>query len=226
MPAARQREESMAEQAKARPASGRPVRTLAVAGGVVVLVALMALDTTVVVIGSEEAAQSQGFDPETYGEEQFPAIRESVTERAVAAPELAEAVQADQSAAGEEYGVGEGFGPVVPVTFTGTAQEGSSGIYTVAVEGVPEEIEIRVQTGPAINGTELRDATGEIAFGQFTNQIEYQDAGAAINDAMKAEVLDGIDTGSLEGKEVTVTGVFKLINPSNWLVTPVEMSVQ
>ncbi len=83
-----------------------------------------------------------------------------------------------------------------------------------------------MQTGPAINGTDLRDATGDIEFGQFTNQIEYQNAGAAINDEMKEQVLSGIDTGDLSGETVDVTGVFKLINPNNWLVTPVSLSVQ
>jgi predicted lipoprotein len=216
----------MAEQANARPAPGRPVKALVTAAGLVVLVGLMAVDTTVVEIGSEEAAGPAGFDPESYGQEQFPTIRDSVTARAVEASQLAGEVLADQTAAAEKYGVGEGFGPVLPVTFTGTAGEGKSGIYPVRVEGVPEEIEIRLQTGPAINGTDLRDATGEIRFGQFTNQIEYQNAGAAINDAMKAEVLAGIDTGTLAGRRVTATGVFKLINPKNWLVTPVQMSVE
>jgi predicted lipoprotein len=83
-----------------------------------------------------------------------------------------------------------------------------------------------MQTGPAINGTDLRDATGEIKFGDFKNQIEYQNAGAAINNAMKQEVLAGIDTASLPGETVTVTGAFTLVNPKNWLVTPVEISVQ
>ena len=83
-----------------------------------------------------------------------------------------------------------------------------------------------MQTGPAINGTDLRDATGEIKFGDFKNQIEYQNAGAAINNAMKAAVLAGIDTASLAGKTVTVTGAFTLVNPKNWLVTPVEITVQ
>ncbi|MEO2037276.1 MAG: DUF2291 family protein, partial [Martelella sp.] len=81
-------------------------------------------------------------------------------------------------------------------------------------------------TGPAINGTDLRDATGTIAFGQFKNQIEYQDAGSALNNEMKKDVLAGIDTANLSGKTISVTGVFKLINPKNWLVTPVEMSIE
>lgn len=190
-----------------------------------VVIAAMAWDTTVVEIG-HEAELAGGFSAETYGGEHFPAIQASVEERAVEAGELAPAVLEDSSAAGQQYGVGGGFGPVVPVTFTGEFGEARSGVYPVTVDGVPNEVTLRVQTGPAINGTDLRDATGDITFGEFTNQIEYQNAGASINDAMKAAVLADIDTANLSGKTVTVTGVFKLINPKNWLVTPVRMDVQ
>ena len=104
--------------------------------------------------------------------------------------------------------------------------EGASGIYELKVDEVPEGLLIRMQTGPAINGTELRDATGEYPFGDFENQIAYQDSAAALNNAMKEEVLSGIDAGSLEGKTVTVTGAFTLVNPEAWLITPVELKVQ
>ena len=57
---------------------------------------------------------------------------------------------------------------------------------TSTADLTPGETKIRVQTGPAINGTDLRDATGEIRLGDFKNQVECQHAGAAINDAMKA----------------------------------------
>ena len=91
---------------------------------------------------------------------------------------------------------------------------------------MPPEIKIRVQTGPAINGTDLRDATGEIEFGHFTNQIEYQNAGAAINNEMKKQVLASVDTSTLKDKTISVVGAFTLVNPKNWLVTPVELKVQ
>ena len=71
-----------------------------------------------------------------------------------------------------------------------------------------------------------RDATGEIQFGAFKNQIEYQNAGAGINNAMKKEVLAAIDPSALTGKTVSVVGAFTLVNPKNWLVTPVELKVQ
>ena len=184
----------------------------------------MALDTTVVTIGSDEDTRVAGFSPDAYGAEQFPRIREDITTRAVDAATLAAALAEDKAAAAAQYGTG-GAMPVLPVRLSGTVGEGKAGIYDVAVEGV-EDVRIRVQTGPAINGTDLRDAPGDIAFGEFKNQIEYQDAGAGINRAMKAEVLEGLDTSDLSGRQMTVTGAFKLINPKMWLITPVEVSVQ
>ncbi|MGM8930603.1 DUF2291 family protein [Salinicola halophyticus] len=216
----------MSAAVASRPAAPNKLKGRLIIGAcVVVVLAVMAWDTKVVEIGSEAALEG-GFSADTYGGEHFPDIQASVEERAVEASELASAVLDDSTAAGQKYGVGEGFGPVVPVTFTGTFGEARSGIYPVSVDGVSDDITIRVQTGPAINGTDLRDATGEISFGEFTNQIEYQNAGASINDAMKKAVLADVDTANLEGKSVSVTGVFKLINPKNWLVTPVSLEVE
>ncbi|MDQ1130047.1 DUF2291 family protein [Microbacterium sp. SORGH_AS_0888] len=124
------------------------------------------------------------------------------------------------------YAVTSSGGPVYSVTFTGVVGTGNAGIYDVAVEGVPSTLRIRVQTGPAINGTDLRDATGDIAFGQFKNQIDYQNAAAALNDQVKSTVLASVDTAALTGKTVTVTGAFTLVNPTAWLVTPVSLEVR
>ncbi|RIX97744.1 DUF2291 domain-containing protein [Aureimonas flava] len=193
---------------------------------VVALVAAMAYDTRIVTIGSEHDIQAEAFSPATFGAKAFPEIRASVEQRAVDASQLAGELAADKAAATEKHGVSGGTGPVFPVTFTGTVGEGRSGIYKIDVPGMPAETTVRVQTGPAVNGTDLRDATGEISFGQFKNQIEYQNAGAAINDEVKKEVLAGIDNTALTGKTVFVTGVFRLVNPKSWLVTPVGISVQ
>ncbi len=117
-------------------------------------------------------------------------MKASVEQRAVDAVEVGNALVADKAAAGKKYGVGD-VNPVVPVRFTGTVQQRKSNYNIVKVEGMPEGVAIRVQTGPAINGTDLRDATGEIQFGQFKNQIEYQNAGSALNNEMKKQVLAG-----------------------------------
>ena len=211
-----------ASEISIKPRIGR--RGLILGAVALCVVAAMALDTTVVTIGSDEDTRVAGFSPDAYGAEQFPRIREDITTRAVDAATLAAALAEDEAAAAAQYGTG-GAMPVLPVRLSGIVGEGKGGIYDVAVEGV-EDVRIRVQTGPAINGTDLRDAPGDIAFGEFKNQIEYQDAGAGINRAMKAEVLEGLDTSELTGKQMTVTGAFKLINPKMWLITPVEVSVQ
>lgn len=209
-----------------RAARLRRARALVLAAAAVAVLVAMALDTEVVGIGSSEDARTAAFSPETYGKTEFPNVQADVEARAVDASVLAKALAEDKAAASKQYGVAAGVGPVLPVKFTGTVGEGKSGIYKIAVEGLPEGLSVRVQTGPAINGTDLRDATGKILFGQFKNQIEYQNAGAALNNAMKEAVLGPVDTAALTGRTVEVTGVFKLINPKNWLVTPVRLAVK
>ncbi|MER8444916.1 DUF2291 domain-containing protein [Mesorhizobium sp. M1066] len=216
--------------AKAATASTRPVSTnlrRALAGAaIVVLLGAMALDTKVVRIGSAGDVRSAVFSAADYGKSEFPKVQADVEARAADAVTVATAIAKDRATAEKEYGVPAGVGPVISVKFTGVVGEGKSGIYKVAVEGLPDTLMIRVQTGPAINGTELRDATGKITFGQFTNQIEYQDAGSALNNEMKKEVLAKVDASTLTGKTISVVGAFKLVNPKSWLVTPVRLDVK
>lgn len=185
-----------------------------------------ALDTRVVRIGSDQDQRAVAFSAEAWGQKNFPTLKAAIEAAAVDAPTLAAAIRADKAAAGEQYGQTGSVGPIFPVKFSGVVGELRSGLATVAVPGLPEGLVVRVQTGPAINGTEVRDATGTISFGQFTNQIEYQDAGAALNDQIKSQVLGSLDREKLVGKKVEVVGVFQLINPAGWMVTPVRMGVQ
>ncbi|RFZ87504.1 DUF2291 domain-containing protein [Shinella sp. WSJ-2] len=210
------------------PKSSQPARSYRWIGiaAAVVLVGAMAFDTKIVQIGSEADVQVQKFSPEAFGTEQFPLIKQSVETRAADAAELAQAIAADKKAASDKYGVKTSTGPVFPVKFTGVIGERKANYNLIAVEGLPTELTVRVQTGPALNGTDLRDATGQIEFGQFKNQIEYQDAGSAINNEVKKVVLGGIDPAALSGKTVSVIGVFKLVNPKSWIVTPVRFDVQ
>lgn len=205
--------------------SGSGLRKFVLPAVVVAVVVAMALDTKVVRIGSEEDVRAQVFSPEAFGKKEFPKIQELIEKAAVDAKQLAEAIVADKAAAGEKYGKPGSVGPIFPVKFSGVVGEGSSGVFKVKVTDLPEGIGVRVQTGPAINGTEVRDATGTISFGAFTNQIEYQDAGAALNDQIKAQVLAKLDREKLPGKTIEVVGVFQLINPANWMVTPVRLKV-
>ena len=205
----------------------RPGVRLAVsAAASLVLLVAMAVSTKVVRIGSAASTVPGAFSAATYGAAEFPKVQSAVEAKAVDASVLAAAIAKDKDAAASQYGVAAGVGPEIPVKFNGVVGKGDSGVYEVAVEGIPSTVSIHVQTGPAIMGTDLRDGTGTISFGQFTNQIEYQNAGSALNKEMKKQVLSKVDTGNLTGKTVSVVGVFQLTDPANWLVTPVEMEVK
>lgn len=190
------------------------------------LVVAMALDTKVVRIGSSDDVRLQAFDPDVYGAEQFPRIQAFVDGKAVDAATFGAELAADKDEAAKKYGTPATTGSIIPIRITGVAGDVRAGVYNLAVEGLPEGTNVRVQTGPAINGTDLRDVPGDIAIGQFRNQIEYQNAGSGINRAMSAAVLQGISGTDLKGKTLEVTGVFRLVNPKNWLITPVKIAVR
>ena len=218
-----------ATHARAKPR----VRRIVVSAAILALVAAMAFDTKVVKIGSAADIAPNTFSPAAFGTAEFPKVKAAIEARAVDAVTLAAAVAKDKEAAGKEYGlepsksgVATSNGPVISVKFTGVVGKGDSGVYAVAVEGVPSTLIISMQTGPAIYGTDLRDSTGMISFGQFVNQIDYQNAGSALNKETKKQVLSKVDTAKLTGKTVSVVGAFKLLNPDSWLVTPVKLDVQ
>jgi predicted lipoprotein len=207
------------------PAAPKHVLMLAAALGVCVVGAI-ALDTTVIRIGAENDVRQQAFAPDAYGDAEFPRIQAVVEEKAVDGVTIAPEVLADKAAAGQKYGTPSSTGAIMLVRVTGVVGEGKSGVYTLAIDGMPPEIRVRVQTGPAINGTDLRDSPGDIEFGSFKNQIEYQDVGSGINRAMKKVVLDSIDVASLPGKTIEVAGAFRLVNPKNWMITPVRITLK
>lgn len=206
--------------------SKSPLRMLVLPVAIVLVLIAMALDTTVIHIGSEEDVRAAEFSAEAFGEAEFPRIQSAIETDAVDAVTLLAAIEQDRDAATERYGEAGSLGPVFPVYFSGVVGEGRSGVFPVSVEGIPEDLLIRVQFGPAINGTEVRDATGTIAFGDFTNQIEYQDAGSALNNQVKELVFADLDRDSLTGKTVSIVGVFRLVNPASWFVTPVRLELE
>jgi len=198
-----------------------------IGAGVVVafVIGLMAYDTTLVRIGSQSDIRQQAFSPQAFAEAEFPKLRAFIEQHAAPATEIVAALAQDKQAAARQYGVGD-VNPVIAVAFGGVVEERRSNYHRIKVEGLVEDIVIRVQTGPAINGTDLRDATGTIGFAQFKNQIEYQDAGSALNNEVKNQVLQHLDRDTLLGKTVSVVGVFRLVNAKNWLVTPIKVDVQ
>lgn len=191
----------------------------------VVLVAFIGFGSKFIPNNDSRVAGVVAFDPAKFGADNFGAVQSAVEAKAVDAVTVGDAVATDAAAATTKYAQPSSGGPVYSVTFTGVAGAGQSGVYPITVSGLNSSVLVRIQTGPAINGTELRDATNKFPFGDFTNQIAYQNAAAALNNELKTQVLAPFASKNLEGKTVTVTGAFTLINPKAWLVTPVKLEV-
>ncbi|GAB2510265.1 DUF2291 family protein [Paramicrobacterium agarici] len=196
---------------------------------VITVVAMGTIGTTYLTPDEAAEASSSGNDPKVFAEENYESlIVAGITENAVELPKVAQALADDPAAAAEEYGVGDGPSPTYSVSFTGVVSEydAEAGNLLVDVEGMPDESQAAIQTGnPGIIGTALRDATGEVSFSMFTNQLDYQEVGAVFNQMMKESVLDPIDVESLVGKTVTVTGATAPLNPQLIVVTPVSLEV-
>lgn len=188
------------------------------------LVAVMAIDTKVVKLGTVTTGPGGSFSAADFGAAEFPKVQAEIVRRAIDAAVVAAAMAKEPAAATKRYGVEASGGSEMAVSFTGVVGAEDSGVYDMAVPGVTQVI--RVQTGPAIMGTDLRDAPGFIGFGQFKNQIEYQNAAAALNREMKKQVLSTIDTSQLTGKTISVVGAFQMTNPGVWMVTPVKLDVR
>lgn len=201
-------------------------KPLIIVAAVIVAVGLLGLGTKVVPEADLAAVVGGDKDPQTFVDTNYDkVIVPGITERAVDLAEVAQAIAADQAKAETEFAEGQGPTATYSVSFTGTAGQldAGTGYLPVTVEGMPDGVGVSIQTGPALLGTALRDATGKAGFSQFTNQLDFQAAGDLMNQKMKAQMLDKLDIPALSGKKITVVGAFQVVNPKLFLVMPISI---
>ncbi len=84
----------------------------------------------------------------------------------------------------------------------------------------------RVQIGPAMRGTALRDSLDFIQFNDFTNQIDFAQFGKAFNAYADKAVLSKLPREALEGQTAKVLGAYTLESGQDLpLVTPAEAEI-
>lgn len=151
-----------------------------------------------------------------------------ITANAVDLSTLLADLSTDAAAAEKKYGHDAGAGSQFsfPITTTAVAGKVENGLLPLTLATPPAKFTVFMQIGPAINGTALRDVTGKIAFGQFQNQIDYQDAALALNAEAKSLVLDKLDPTTLDGKKLTIVGAFQAsVNPGFVAIVPTKVTV-
>jgi predicted lipoprotein len=219
--------------ARTRSAQGRSSRVqpkkLIIPVALLVLLVLMVANTKFFFGDQASQAAPGTFSPVSFAQEKYESeIAPDIEDRATDVVTVANAIKADSAAAAKEYGVVSGTSAAVySVKFTGTAAKpDANGLMQVAVPDLPADTKVFVQTGPAVNGTAIRDATGKVDFSQFKNQIDYQNVGSELNNQVKERVLSNLDKATIEGKQVEVVGAFQLVSPTSFVVTPVKMDVR
>ena len=207
-----------------------------VIGGVVALAVLAAIAaTTTTVSASDPAAKAaaQGgstFDAKEYATKHYdsevvPTIQKNAQELSALLPQIID----DPQAAGEKFGHRAGVSSpyAYAVKGEGVAGKVDGTLLPLKIDGVPDDVTVMLQIGPAINGTALRDATGLVDFNDFLNQIEYANAATELNNKVKSDVLADFDAKGAEGKTVRFVGAFAYgSNPAVLQVTPVELEAK
>ena len=155
----------------------------------------------------------------------------TVDQQAVDATTLQPALASDQAAASKQYGSQAGTGSPYAFLVRGTGtvtkvdEDSPSHPLTVQVDGLKGDgSTVQVVTGPVIAGTALRDAVKFIKFSDFTNQLDYADAGTSLNTQVKADVLASVDPKALVGKKVDFAGAFSLVAPGAVLIVPTHLA--
>ncbi|MCO4318113.1 DUF2291 family protein [Phyllobacterium sp. 21LDTY02-6] len=183
----------------------------------------------------EEAAAtaSGGFDPARQVAELWDAKAVPfLNQRAGNFTEVAALAGSDPDAAGAKYGHKEEQGSA-PWTFAakvaGTivkAETRSRASYLDTDVDGDGKADVRIQIGPVIRGTALRDSLDFVNFNAFKNQIQWAEFGKAFNSHVNSATLEKLPRDKIEGKKVEAVGAYPLPAKGQLpLLTPATISV-
>jgi predicted lipoprotein len=219
--------------------SSRLLRVVAASAVVVVLVVLWFAGLIATVKPIEKArsvaAIAQGgtaFDKVKYVDSIWQSrVLPAVETTSTSIDKLIPALEKDPESAVKEFGNNVGGAYNFLIYFTGTVSSvdtsSMTGTVTVNADYENGHLPVKVQIGPIILGTALRDALKFISFEQFLNQIQYGGVSDELNSRVEKDVVSKLDLKTLKGKTVSVKGAFTYdgANARDILVTPVLVTV-
>jgi len=135
-------------------------------------------------------------------------------------------------AAGQKYGYKEKQGTtpwtvVVRIEGKIIAANTESRAGTIDVDADADgTADARIQIGPVMRGTALRDALDFVSFNDFTNQIDFAQFGKAFNVHVDKTLTSKLPRDRLIGRSVKVMGAYPLGAPNELpLVTPATLEL-
>jgi predicted lipoprotein len=181
----------------------------------------------------QEQAQARAFDAKAWAATLWkPQVLPYFATHAKALAEVLTAISANFDSAGKTLGYrpsAEGSPWTFVVSGSGTVvrknTESRAGTLDVALEGGDPSRPVVVQIGPVIIGSAIRNALPFVNFKDFTNQLDFADAGKALTAlalAGIAPVLPSIEAGS----KVSFSGALSMTSKSDPIkIVPVTLTV-
>ncbi|NEJ73936.1 DUF2291 family protein [Rhizobium phaseoli] len=179
------------------------------------------------------AAAKTAFDPNAKVEAIWqPEVVPYFEKRAGELKDVMQLVATSPDTAGEKFGnprkqSSSPWTYAVKITGKVVAADTASRAATLDVDADGDgKADAKVQIGPALRGTALRDTLEFVNFNEFKNQIEWAQFGKAFNEKANTAILSSVPRDGLVGKTVMVIGAFALPKSGELpLVTPSELKV-
>ncbi|MBV2143438.1 DUF2291 family protein [Falsochrobactrum sp. TDYN1] len=185
---------------------------------------------------AEDVAETRGngFDPDRSVAEIWESkVVPYFSGKTATLDEVLTAAHANADAAGAQYGHREEQGnapwtfiAVVDGTVVGAETKSRAAYIDVDANG-DGKADARIQIGPTIRGTAIRDSLDFVSFNEFRNQIEWAQFGKSFNTRVNDEVLSKLPRDSLTGKKVKARGAFQMPSKGKLpLVAPIALSLE
>ena len=179
------------------------------------------------------AGNASGFNPDKMVEDIWASkVIPYLQQKAGPFAEVHALAKTDQAAAGAKYGNPKKqanspwtFAVRVEGKIIAANTQSRAGTIDIDVDG-DGKADARVQIGPAVRGTALRDSLDFVQFNDFTNQIDFAQFGKAFNACADKTVLSKLPREALEGRTAKVLGAYTIEGGQDLpLVTPAEAEI-
>ena len=185
------------------------------------------------IAAEQKAAKAAAFDPKGWAEQLWaPKVVPYFNSSSKPLVEVVKAIGTGLDTAGKDFGYrpsSEGSPWSFAVAGSGTVlkknTQSRAGTLTVALDGGDANQPVTVQIGPVIIGSAIRDALPFVNFQDFTNQIDFADAGKALT-ALALAGIAPVAATIKDGSKIRFTGALSMTSKSDPIkVTPVSLEV-
>ncbi|VBB09685.1 Hypothetical protein LUCI_4983 [Lucifera butyrica] len=103
--------------------------------------------------------------------------------------------------------------------------ESRNGTMDIDLPPYDHKAELKIQVGPVIKGTSVRDSLDFIKFDDFKNQMDFAEVSNALNKRIKELILSKLDLKQAPNREIEFTGAFTVMPAGEIVVTPVQLTL-